>query len=132
MGEYFGDFEYLEHLNYELEKLYRGDNKDYLSQVNSDLVSGEHELQDRGIIEFSNVNGMIDRELYHIKDDEKRKLFSEIEIIDRTRRENEIQFDQILIVSGIVHKYLSDYYHPTRDYPGNTCGRFHYPSFVMY
>lgn len=82
--------------NYELEKLYRGDKKDYLSQVNSDLVSGEHELQDQGIIEFSNVNGMIDRQLYHIKDDEKRKLFSEIEIIDRTRRENEIQFDQIV------------------------------------
>ena len=82
--------------NYELEKLYRGDKKDLLSDVNSDLVSGEHELQDQGIIEFSNVNGMIDRELYHIKDDEKRKLFSEIEIIDRTRRENEIQFDQIV------------------------------------
>ena len=82
--------------NYDLEQLYRGDKKDLLSQINSDLVYGEHELQDYGIIEFSNVNGMIDRDLYHIKEDKKRELFSEIEIIDRRRRENEIHFDQII------------------------------------
>lgn len=39
---------------------------------------------------------MIDRDLYHIKEDKKRELFSEIEIIDRRRRENEIHFDQII------------------------------------
>ena len=82
--------------NYDLKQLYRGDKQDLLSQINSDLVYGEHELQDNGIIEFSNVNGMIDRDLYHIKEDEKKKLFSEIEIIDRRRRENEIHFDQII------------------------------------
>ena len=54
--------------NYDLEKLYRGDQKDLLSQINSDLVYGEHELQEQGIIEYSNVHGMIDREYYHIKE----------------------------------------------------------------
>ena len=82
--------------NYELEKLYRGDQKDLLSQVNNDLVYGEHELQEQGIIEYSNVHGMIDREYYHIKDDEKRKLFSELDIIDKTKNENEIHYDQIV------------------------------------
>ena len=83
--------------NYDLEKLYRGDQKDLLSQINSDLVYGEHELQEQGIIEYSNAHGMIDREYYHIKDEEKMKLFSELDIIDKTRNENEIHFDQIVV-----------------------------------
>ena len=74
------------------------DNRRVQNRIRSELNDGSHTLLDEGIIEYGNNDGLADRESFHISDDAKRLLFSEMKNIALRpeNRRNMIHCDKIV------------------------------------
>ena len=68
------------------------------NRIRSELSDGSHPLLDDGIIEYGNNDGLADRETFHISDDAKRLLFSEMKNIALRpdNRRNMLRCDKIV------------------------------------
>ena len=82
---------------YDLEFLFN-DTRRKQNRIKSRLNNGSHPLLEMGIIEYSNNDGLADRESFHITDDAKRLLFCEMKNIALRpeNRRNVLRCDKIV------------------------------------
>ena len=68
------------------------------NRIKCELNDGSHPLLEKEIIEYNNNDGLVDRESFHISDDAKRLLFSEMKNIALRpeNRRNTIHCDKIV------------------------------------
>ena len=74
------------------------DSRHRWNRIKSNLNCGSHELIERKIIEYGNDDGFADRESFHITDDAKHRLFSELNgvlIKHDARRRDLIHYEKI-------------------------------------
>lgn len=75
------------------------DSRHRWNRIKSNLNCGSHELIERKIIEYGNDDGFADRESFHITDDAKQLLFSELNgvlIKPDARRRDLIHYEKIV------------------------------------
>ena len=83
---------------YDLKFLF-SDSRHKQNRVRNLLNSGTHPLLEKGIVEYCNNDGLADRESYHLTDESKRLLFSELSGLSlkpETNRRNMIHCDKIV------------------------------------
>ena len=83
---------------YDLKFLF-SDSRHKQNRVRNLLNSGSHPLLEKEIIEYGNNDGLADRETYHLTDESKRLLFSELSglaLKPETNRRNMLRCDKIV------------------------------------
>ena len=71
------------------------DNRREWNSIKSQLNQGDYILQGEKMIEFNNDDGFVDRNSFHMTDEAKRELFSEINLSSKNRRGDMVRCENI-------------------------------------